>query len=158
MKKNVQLALIALLLVLTGCATTPKQVVSTGDASTTVLAKAESSPASTIAPETTAAAPASTDAPAPAPTDAPTTAEPITAPPTQPPTTQAPAPPTTNAIAPTNCPNGTYVNVDGQVVCRPYESATAPAGATAKCKDGTYSFSKNRSGTCSGHGGVAEWL
>ena len=34
----------------------------------------------------------------------------------------------------------------------------APKGSTAKCKDGTYSFSKTRSGTCSRHGGVLEWL
>ena len=34
----------------------------------------------------------------------------------------------------------------------------APLGSTAKCKDGTYSFSKTRSGTCSRHGGVLEWL
>jgi hypothetical protein len=34
----------------------------------------------------------------------------------------------------------------------------APTGSTAKCKDGTYSFSKTRSGTCSRHGGVLEWL
>lgn len=33
-----------------------------------------------------------------------------------------------------------------------------PAGATAKCKDGTYSFSQHHSGTCSHHDGVAEWL
>jgi hypothetical protein len=33
-----------------------------------------------------------------------------------------------------------------------------PAGATARCKDGTYSHSKSHSGTCSKHGGVAEWL
>jgi len=35
---------------------------------------------------------------------------------------------------------------------------TDPTGATAKCKDGTYSKSQHRSGTCSGHGGVADWL
>jgi hypothetical protein len=35
---------------------------------------------------------------------------------------------------------------------------TDPTGATAKCKDGTYSKSKHHSGTCSSHGGVAEWL
>jgi len=62
------------------------------------------------------------------------------------------------APAPTNCPNGTYTNSEGNEVCRPYESAGAPAGATAQCKDGTWSFSQNRSGTCSGHGGVSQWL
>ena len=36
--------------------------------------------------------------------------------------------------------------------------STAPAGATAKCKDGSYSKSQHHSGTCSHHGGVAEWL
>jgi competence protein ComEA len=34
----------------------------------------------------------------------------------------------------------------------------APANATAKCKDGTYSMSQHHSGTCSHHGGVAQWL
>ena len=34
----------------------------------------------------------------------------------------------------------------------------APAGATAKCKDGSYSTSKSRSGACAKHGGVTEWL
>lgn len=37
-------------------------------------------------------------------------------------------------------------------------SNTDPTGATAKCKDGTYSKSQHHSGTCSHHGGVAEWL
>ena len=35
---------------------------------------------------------------------------------------------------------------------------TDPTGATAKCKDGTYSKSQHHSGTCSSHGGVAQWL
>jgi hypothetical protein len=35
--------------------------------------------------------------------------------------------------------------------------ADAPEGATAKCKDGTYSHAKTHSGACSHHGGVAEW-
>jgi hypothetical protein len=30
--------------------------------------------------------------------------------------------------------------------------------ATAKCKDGTYTATTSRSGACSGHGGVAEWM
>ena len=35
---------------------------------------------------------------------------------------------------------------------------SAPGGGSAKCKDGTTVTYKNRSGTCSGHGGVATWL
>jgi hypothetical protein len=56
------------------------------------------------------------------------------------------------------CPNGTYENSAGNVVCKPYEAPTQPSGATARCEDGTYSFSESRSGTCSHHGGVAVWL
>jgi Protein of unknown function (DUF3761)/Glucodextranase, domain B len=56
------------------------------------------------------------------------------------------------------CTNGTYVNSAGNTVCSPENSPTVPAGATAECKDGTYSFSQSRSGTCSYHGGVARWL
>lgn len=66
----------------------------------------------------------------------------------------APPPP---PAAPT-CTNGTYVNTAGSTVCRPEVSTTAPSGATAKCGDGTYSFSQSRRGTCSSHGGVAAWL
>jgi hypothetical protein len=40
----------------------------------------------------------------------------------------------------------------------PAYSDSVPAGASAKCRDGTYSFSQSRRGTCSRHGGVAEWL
>jgi hypothetical protein len=56
------------------------------------------------------------------------------------------------------CTNGTYENSSGNIVCKPEESPTVPAGATTRCADGTYSFSEHRSGTCSYHGGVAEWL
>ena len=37
-------------------------------------------------------------------------------------------------------------------------SNTDATGATAKCKDGTYSHAASRRGACSKHGGVAEWL
>lgn len=33
-----------------------------------------------------------------------------------------------------------------------------PAGAIAKCKDGMYSHSAHRTGTCGHHGGVATWM
>lgn len=54
-------------------------------------------------------------------------------------------------------PNGTYRNTYGNDVPRPYYSDTKPAGASAKCGDGTYSFSQSRRGTCSHHGGVSTW-
>jgi hypothetical protein len=52
-----------------------------------------------------------------------------------------------------------YVNRDGDCVHAPSPDAFGvPQGATAKCRDGDYSFSKHRSGTCSSHHGVARWL
>lgn len=51
----------------------------------------------------------------------------------------------------------TYVNVDGIRVRSPVFSDTKPEGASARCRDGSYSFSLHRRGTCSHHGGVAEW-
>jgi hypothetical protein len=62
------------------------------------------------------------------------------------------------APAQPTCPNGTYVNTYGNTVCSPYSSNSVPEGATARCIDGTYSFSQSHSGTCSHHGGVSEWL
>ena len=32
-----------------------------------------------------------------------------------------------------------------------------PRDATARCKDGSYSTSRTKRGTCSGHGGVSTW-
>jgi Protein of unknown function (DUF3761) len=58
-----------------------------------------------------------------------------------------------------NCANsGTYVNSKGETVKRPENCSSAPEGATAQCRDGTYSFSRSHRGTCSHHGGVAKWL
>jgi hypothetical protein len=69
-----------------------------------------------------------------------------------------------------SCGGGYYQNSDGQ--CIPDESSglppggapglvgsgAPPAGATAVCRDGDYSFSTHHTGTCSGHGGVRQWL
>jgi Protein of unknown function (DUF3761) len=56
---------------------------------------------------------------------------------------------------------GYYINSDGNRVPRPcgdWHKDAPPKGATAKCRDGTFSYSQHHSGTCSGHGGVASWL
>ncbi len=56
--------------------------------------------------------------------------------------------------------HGHYTNKSGAVVHSPAHAVTsqAPAGASAKCRDGSFSFSQHHSGTCSHHGGVASWL
>ena len=54
--------------------------------------------------------------------------------------------------------HGHYVSrSDGQSVHRPAKTrdGSKPAGATALCRDGTWSFSHTHRGTCSRHGGVA---
>jgi hypothetical protein len=78
-----------------------------------------------------------------------------TAPKTTAPKTAAAKPETTAAAQPAACGADYYRNSDGNCVHRP---SANPAGATALCKDGTYSYSQHRSGTCSGHGGVRTWL
>jgi len=99
----------------------------------------------------------------------------LTAPPQQPSTAteegpdiktqQAPAPATTENVQPAQPSDSLsndnyYINVDGNTVHSPAYSETGqvPAGATAQCRDGTYSFSQHRQGTCSHHGGVIRWL
>ena len=54
--------------------------------------------------------------------------------------------------------NKQYTNVDGATVHSPAYAPQTPAGATAECRDGTYSFSLHHSGSCSHHGGVSQWL
>jgi hypothetical protein len=53
-----------------------------------------------------------------------------------------------------------YINSQGNKVHSPAKTIdnSIPAGASAQCRDGTYSFSQSRRGTCSHHGGVARWL
>ena len=51
---------------------------------------------------------------------------------------------------------GGYVGASGRNVRSPSRSLLAAAlGSSAKCRDGSHSFSRHSSGTCSGHGGVA---
>ena len=56
--------------------------------------------------------------------------------------------------------HGHYINKDGNVVHSPAHTVDGhvPAGASARCRDGSYSFSVHRQGTCSHHGGVVAWL
>jgi hypothetical protein len=56
------------------------------------------------------------------------------------------------------CGGDTYVNSRGHCVHRPARANRPPAGASARCRDGSYSFSESHRGTCSWHGGVATWL
>ncbi|MGY6658464.1 DUF3761 domain-containing protein [Amycolatopsis sp. TRM77291] len=72
---------------------------------------------------------------------------------TPPKTTQA-----AKAPNPAECGSDYYRNTDGACVHRPSAGPGAADGATALCKDGSYSYSQNRRGTCSGHGGVRTWL
>lgn len=77
---------------------------------------------------------------------------------TKSPTVAAPA--KNPAASPRLSNDNYYTNIDGNEVHSPAYSNTGsvPSGASARCRDGSYSFSQHRSGTCSHHGGVAEWL
>jgi hypothetical protein len=63
-------------------------------------------------------------------------------------------PVSTNPTTTSNSSSTTPTKTSGPVV----SETGAPQGATAQCKNGTYSFSKTRSGTCSRNGGVKEWF
>jgi hypothetical protein len=56
--------------------------------------------------------------------------------------------------------NRYYTNSSGYAVHAPAKtlSGDVPSGASAVCRDGSYSFSMHHQGTCSHHGGVARWL
>ncbi|MDD5749772.1 MAG: DUF3761 domain-containing protein [Patescibacteria group bacterium] len=50
-----------------------------------------------------------------------------------------------------------YENSQGNTVQSPTQYDAIPTGVSAKCRDGSYSFSQSRRGTCSHHGGVVVW-
>jgi hypothetical protein len=73
--------------------------------------------------------------------------------------TTAPAP-TTTAAQGTTAASTTSTTAHATTAAATTTSpiSAPPAGVTARCKDGTYSSSQTHSGTCSHHGGVAQWL
>jgi hypothetical protein len=68
-----------------------------------------------------------------------------------------------NAMTPDQKAATTYTDYSATCTKADYKAipaveATPPAGATAMCKDGTYSMSKTVSDGCLDHGGVAKVL
>jgi outer membrane biosynthesis protein TonB len=76
----------------------------------------------------------------------------------QPTSEQQPSPSNTGTGGLSN--DNYYTNSKDNEVHTPAQSTdgSVPPGATARCKDGDYSFSQSRSGTCSSHDGVSQWL
>lgn len=72
----------------------------------------------------------------------------------------AAAAPSATPAAPQLVEDGHDRHVDGAVLHSPAPTDTgaAPAGASARCRDGSFSFSAHRRGTCSHRGGVLRWL
>jgi len=67
------------------------------------------------------------------------------------------APSSAPAPQPPSTPATKTVTTKETSTKRVASSANAAQNATAKCKDGTFSYSKHHTGACSHHGGVAEW-
>lgn len=55
---------------------------------------------------------------------------------------------------------GCYTAASGDCVPYPQQGGPQPPNATAKCADGSWSFSEHphSGGTCHGHGGVQQYL
>ncbi|MEU4667118.1 DUF3761 domain-containing protein [Amycolatopsis sp. NPDC023774] len=146
MLRKLGLVLAAGLLV-AGCGAAPAPAGSGGvvpPVTTALLPTTATSPATTSATPTTESSASTISTPTYVASE--TTTSKVTAP-----KTTAAAPKTTPAA----CGADYYRNSSGACVHRPSSSS---AGATAKCKDGSYSYSQHRSGTCSGHGGVLTWI
>src|SRR5438105_9823169 len=70
------------------------------------------------------------------------------------------SPTTVEASSPSAPARGNYINRDGHLVPRPcgnWNTDAAPQNSSALCRDGNYSFSEHRQGSCSHHGGVARY-
>ncbi|HEX4157847.1 MAG TPA: DUF3761 domain-containing protein [Rhizomicrobium sp.] len=65
-----------------------------------------------------------------------------------------------SGMAPADKAKSNYPAFSKMCLAKGYSVASmaVPAGATGKCKDGTYTKQATHSGACSGHGGVASWL
>jgi len=111
----------------------------------------------TVVPSSVAAAPTAANLASP-PAAAPTSAGPTGAAPATTAALPNKAAGTPATAGPTSCRSDEYRNVSGHCVPRPTQAPAPPAGASAICNDGSYSFSEHRRGTCSGHGGVRTWL
>lgn len=125
---------------------------STPAASSAASPAPDPAPLATTPPVVVTSTPAIPTPPAPRKVDAPRTATVTPAPASSAPASAKSAPRTSS------CDADYYRNSDGKCVHRPQQASEQPADATARCTDGTYSFSQHRRGTCSGHGGVAQWL
>ena len=99
---------------------------------------------------TAAAAPAAATPAAPAPVAKTTAAAPVA------PATPAKKPSALGGLLAKNAPAA--APAASKPAAKVNTAATSAAGATAQCKDGTFSQSKTHSGACSRHGGVAKWL
>jgi len=72
--------------------------------------------------------------------------------------TSSAAPATSASPAPATSPSPTATSPKPATKSSTTSTGANDSGATAKCKDGTFSHSKHHTGTCSHHGGVAQWL
>ncbi len=131
----------------TGRVTPPSGTVLTSPTSTSSWAPPTTVPTpQALVPPTTAAVEMPTSVKVPAPVETPK------------PTVRAKPTSAAKAPNPVDCGSDYYRNTDGNCVHRPATGPGAADGATAICKDGSSSYSQNRRGTCSGHGGVRTWL
>ncbi|MFI6171472.1 DUF3761 domain-containing protein [Nocardia sp. NPDC051052] len=159
----------AFVVLVSGCSAQPASPSRTSQtiSVTTSVSSTSHAPASQVSAPTTISALATTTTSTPIRTVAPaptTVLVPLTTVALRPPPAQVPPAPAPLVAPPRAsdpdlvCGAGSYVNSSGNCVHDPVQAPSAPAGASAQCSDGTYSFSQHRSGTCSGHGGVARWL